>query len=300
MLLDLCLGEHSEQRAADVVSYMCTTPRRPYSSCFPLRLYSGSLTIIDGIPAVKLPQSQLTWADADKSAFQTLLSENDTYEVRVTVASEETPSLPPAQASIFLPACALTASSFREALSINLPKPSAGFVPLPSDMLAGLTYETPTHISTRSTRCQNEAKHASQIMFKPVTVSTSVTVAKPSQPPVPNRGPSMADINNMRAGVPVKAQTKKSDSGAAEGVDGDNKAEKAAEEEEKGFLAKYWMYIVPFVIAVVMGGGGDQQQQEGKPQNQGQQSENRQDGQPRSGAVSGRVGGASAGKNKQS
>lgn len=199
----------------------------------------------DGGVRVRIAQGKL--AGGEMAAFEKLLTTGGYYTLRLP-SNFSDPESPPVFASVSV--CALMASRFEEHLQFTLSAVGT---------LTALTYTTPK-VPAECPSPTPPTIAVNEFVFNP-----AVTIAYPPEGPRP--------IGKVHEAAFLPAQAAKAMQEAAKRSGAGGKGGEGGEEEPKSFFAKYWMYILPVMLALVMGGGD-----KGEGEGEGKEGEGKEGG----------------------
>jgi hypothetical protein len=185
---------------------------------------------------VRIAQGKL--AGAELAAFERLLSTGGYYTLRLP-SNFSDPESPPVLASVSV--CALMASRFEEQLQLTLSS---------ADTLTALTY------TTLKVPAECPSPTPPKIAVDEFVFNPAVSIAYPAEGPRP--------IGKVHEAAFLPAQAAKALQEAAKRSGAGGKGGEGGEEESKSFFAKYWMYILPVMLALTMGGGDNKAEGEGE------------------------------------
>jgi len=215
---------------------------------------------------VRMAQGRL--AGAELAAFEQLLASGGHYTLKLP-SNFSDPASPAVYASVS--ACALMESRFEEQLELTLS--TAG-------TLTALTYTTPK-VPAECPGATAPKVGVDEFVFNP-----SITIAYPPE------GPKVIGRLHDAAFLPGQAAQAMQEAARASAAAGGGKGGEGGEggqEPPKSFFAKYWMYILPVMLALTMGGGGEEAK-DGEAKEGGEGA----------GAAKAGAGGAGGGKAKKS
>lgn len=187
-----------------------------------------------GALRVRIAQGKL--AGEELSSFERLLATGGYYTLRLPSNLSDTNSRP-VFASVST--CSLVESRFQEHLELTFSTDGT---------LTALTYTVPT-VATHCPDATPPKLVAKELLFNP-----TVTISYPVE------GPRPIGKVHEAAFLPTQAAKAMQE---AKRLGADGKGEGGEQEPPKSFFAKYWMYILPVMLALSMGGGDEKAEGDG-------------------------------------
>lgn len=186
---------------------------------------------------VRIAQGKL--AGPELAAFEKLVQTGGFYTLKLPSVLDDASS-PPVYASVSV--CALVASRFEESLELTLS---------PAGTITAMSYTVPRVPEA----CPSAA--LPKIMFDDVLFNTAVSVIYPPEGPKP--------IGQVHPASFVPAHAAQAMQQAAKAhADGTGGGDGKPQEPPQSFIRKYWMYILPVMLALSMSGGDEKKEGEGK------------------------------------